>query len=53
MKSSVFSRRMQYLNKRYLLILRSANEGFKGRTQLNSYFLAVFEDFVLLPRAEY
>ena len=33
---SVFSRRMQCLDRRYLLVLRSANGGFKGRTQLLS-----------------
>ena len=36
MGSPVFSRRMKYLDRRYLLVHRSANGGFKGRTQLLS-----------------
>ena len=30
-RSSVLSRRMNYLDKRYLLVLRSTSEGFKAR----------------------
>lgn len=33
---SVFSRRMEHLDRRYLLVLRSASGGFKGGTQLLS-----------------
>lgn len=36
MKSSIFSRRIKYLNRRYLLILESANEDLQDRTQLLS-----------------
>lgn len=36
MGSSVFSRRMEYLDRRYLLVHRSANGVFEGRTQLLS-----------------
>ena len=34
--SSVFSRRMEHLDRRYLLVLRSASGGLKVRTQLLS-----------------
>lgn len=35
-ESSIFSRRMEYLNKRYLLIFKFVNGDLQGRTQLLS-----------------
>ena len=42
MRSSVFSWRMEHLDRRYLLVLISASGGFQGRTQL----LSLLQKFV-------